>query len=53
MTGQPLLVRAGTTELCMDVARGGGPQTVGPGHALAFDGVRECIQRHRLDAAGQ
>ncbi|WP_329282031.1 CU044_2847 family protein [Streptomyces sp. NBC_01451] len=44
MAGQAVLVQAGTTELYMEVARGGGPQTVGVSQAMAFDGVRECVE---------
>ncbi|MFD3843880.1 CU044_2847 family protein [Streptomyces sp. NPDC058642] len=41
--GQPILVRAGGTEFYAEVSDGGGPQPVGLGDALSFDGVRDMI----------
>ncbi|MFI2632322.1 CU044_2847 family protein [Streptomyces collinus] len=44
MPGQQVLVQAGGSEFYMEVAGGGGPQTVGLGRAVSFDEVRECIE---------
>lgn len=42
--GQPVLVRVDDVEFFVQVASGGGPQTVGLDKALSFDGVRDTVQ---------
>jgi hypothetical protein len=37
-------VRIGDTEFLVAVAEGGGPQVVGLGEALSFDGVRDTLE---------
>lgn len=41
--GQPVLVRAGSTEFYVEVADTGGAQTVGLDQVLSFEGVRDTV----------